>query len=239
MIEQFENILTVQDVSLCYRRRSGFLKWFKHTALAGISFELRQGEILGVLGRNGCGKSTLLRLLAGLIEPTSGRIICGRHTRRALLSLGLGFRPDLSGRDNALLSVMLQGTSKKKALDALPSIHEFSELGVFFDQPVKTYSAGMRARLGFATAIKTEVDVLLIDEVLGVGDAHFRQKAEKVLLDKINGRQTVVFVSHSPVQITKLCNRAIWIEDGKIRLEGNVKDVSGSYVDYMSNLDID
>ncbi len=179
MNQQPETILAAQDVRLCYRRRSGFLKWFEHTALASISFELKRGEILGILGRNGCGKSTLLRLLAGLIEPTSGKIICDMQTRRALLTLGLGFRPDLSGRDNALLSAMLQGATKGKALETLQGIHEFSELGAFYDQPVKTYSAGMRARLGFATAIKTEVDVLLIDEVLSVGDVNFKKKPKR------------------------------------------------------------
>jgi lipopolysaccharide transport system ATP-binding protein len=236
MTRRDESILAVQDISLCYKRRSGFLKCFEHTALDGISFEIKRGETLGILGRNGCGKSTLLRILAGLVEPTTGKIICGIHTRRALLTLGLGFRPDFSGRDNALLSAMLQGATKGEALDALQGIHEFSELGVFFDQPVKTYSAGMRARLGFSTAIKTEVDVLLIDEVLSVGDIRFRQKAEDTIQEKLNGRQTVVFVSHSAEQINKLCNRAIWIEDGKMKLVGEACDVSNNYVSFMRNL---
>ena len=237
MTQQHESILAAQDIRLCYRRRSGFLKWFEHTALDGISFEIKRGETLGVLGRNGCGKSTLLRLLAGLIEPTSGKIICGKHTKRALLTLGLGFRSDLSGRDNALLSAMLQGATKGKAIETLQGIHEFSELGVFFDQPVKTYSAGMRARLGFATAIKTEVDVLLIDEVLSVGDGHFKQKAEATMLERINSQQTVVFVSHNLGQVNKLCERALWLENGVIHSEGKAQTVTARYHEFMKTLD--
>jgi len=233
---QPENVLSVQDVRLCYRTRSGFLKWFEQTALAGVSFELKRGETLGILGRNGCGKSTLLRLLAGLVEPTSGKIVCDKRSRRALLALGLGFRPDLSGRDNALLSTMLQGASKQEALDALPGILDFSGLGVFFDRPVKTYSAGMRARLGFSTAIKTKVDVLLIDEVLSVGDAHFKQKAEKEMLERVNGRQTVVFVSHNVGQVNKVCDRALWLENGVIRCEGETQEVTAKYHEFMKGL---
>lgn len=230
-----ENILEIKNVTLRYRSRSGFLKRFEHTALNGISFELKKGEILGVLGRNGCGKSTLLRILAGLVDPTSGEIICAKETRRALLTLGLGFRPDLSGRDNAVLSAMLQGATKAEALESLPDIHEFSELGVFFDQPVKTYSSGMRARLGFATALKTEVDILLIDEVLGVGDFQFRKKAEATLKEKLNGRQTVVFVSHSADQVKDLCDRAIWIKDGIVKNIGDSESVSQSYIEHTNN----
>ena len=141
---------------------------FEHTALHGITLELYRGETLGILGANGCGKSSLLRILAGVIDPTSGTVKCSEGAKRALLALGLGFRPDLSGRDNALMSAMLQGIPKNRALTLLEEIRDYSELSEFFDQPVKTYSAGMRARLGFATALKTEVDILLIDEVLGV-----------------------------------------------------------------------
>jgi len=132
-----------------------------------------------------------------------------------------------------VLSAMLQGASKKEALDALQGVLEFSELGNFFDQPVKTYSAGMRARLGFSTALLTQVDVLLIDEVLSVGDAHFKQKAEQAMLKKINGRQTVVFVSHNIQQIKKLCDRAIWLENGVVRSVGTAETVAVEYCEYV------
>ena len=224
-----EIILCARDLRLSYRTRYGFLKWFEHDALNGISIDLRKGETLGVLGRNGSGKSSLLRLLAGLIDPTSGQIDCDKSVRRALLALGLGFRNDLSGRDNALISSMLQGTLKKEALAALPGIREFSELGAFFDQPVKTYSTGMRARLCFSTALLTNVDVLFIDEVLGVGDAHFRKKAENALREKICGEQTVVFVSHSEKEIEKICDRALWLADGVVRELGDAVRVAENY----------
>ena len=140
-------ILSAKNITLKYRTRSGLFKYFEHTALDNFSFDLRRGKVLGILGRNGCGKSTLLRILAGIISPTQGRIECDTHVSRALLTIGLGFRPDLSGRDNALLSAMLGGMTKRDAIEMLDEISEFAELGEFFDQPVKTYSAGMRARM--------------------------------------------------------------------------------------------
>jgi lipopolysaccharide transport system ATP-binding protein len=236
MIEVTDAQIVLEDVWLKYKTRSGMFQLFEHTVLSGISLKLRRGETLGVLGTNGCGKSSLLKILAGIIDPTSGVVKCSKDTKRALLALGLGFRPDLSGRDNALISAMLQGIGQKKALTLLPDIHEFSELSEFFDQPVKTYSAGMRARLGFATALKIEVDILLIDEILGVGDAHFRDKAQNAIINKIAGNQTVVFVSHNPGQIKKICGRAIWLDKGKIREQGSAKDVSDSYQQYIKQL---
>ena len=234
MIENTKEIMSVQNVSLCYKNRSGLFKSFEHTALSDISFDLLRGETLGILGRNGCGKSSLLRILAGLINPTDGLIVCDPLLKRSLLALGVGFLPELSGRDNAVLSIMLQGASKSFALDSLPGINEFSELGKFFDQPVKSYSAGMRARLGFATALLTKVDILLIDEILGVGDMRFRKKAEESLINKINSQQTVVFVSHSLQQIKKLCDRVIWISDGVIKLEGKADSVVKDYQQEMN-----
>ncbi len=230
-----ETILSARKLNLRYRTRTSFLKRFEHIALKEVSFDLRRGETLGVLGRNGSGKSTLLRLLAGLVNPTSGKIICGEGVRRALLALGLGFRVDLTGRDNALISAMLQGASKSEALAALPGIHEFSELGHFFHQPVKTYSAGMRSRLCFSTALETAVDVLLIDEALSVGDAHFKKKAEKAMTDRINSQQTVVFVSHSIEQVSLLCDRVIWLENGVVQLEGETKKVTEQYREFMES----
>ena len=236
MITQSETILMVNEVALHYKSRVGLFKKFEYTALNGISFHLNRGETLGILGRNGCGKSSLLRIMAGLIEPTSGKVICDASVRRALLILGLGFRPDLTGRDNALLSTMLQGATKKHALETLPAIHDFSELGEFFDQPVKTYSSGMRARLGFATALENKVDVLFLDEVLSVGDAHFKQKAEKAMLNKINSQQTVVFVSHNVGQVNALCERALWIDNGVIKSIGETKTVTAQYTEFMNSL---
>lgn len=225
----YETVLHVDNISLTYKRREGMFKSFKHTALKDISFELQRGETVGILGRNGCGKSSLLRILAGIINPTSGEVKCAPNLSRALLTLGLGFQQGLSGKENAIFSVMLQGRTKKDAMSIVPKIEEFAELGEFFDQPIDTYSSGMRARLGFATALMTEVDVLLIDEVLSVGDSHFRLKAEAAMLEKIGGEQTVVFVSHNSDQINKICDRAIWIDNGLIREVGHTATVAHHY----------
>lgn len=228
-----DTILHADNITLTYKRREGLLKTFTHTALNGISFDLQRGETIGLLGKNGCGKSSLLRILAGIIDPTSGHVKCAPQTTRALLTLGLGFQQGLSGRENALYSAMLQGSTKKQAKALIPSIEEFAELGEFFDQPMETYSSGMRARLGFATALMTEVDILFIDEVLSVGDSHFRLKAEAAMLDKIGGDQTVVFVSHNSDQVNKICDRAIWIDNGGIVAEGDTASVAHQYNLFM------
>lgn len=231
------NILSAEDLTQRYRTRSGLFKRFEYVALSGVSFSIRRGETLGILGRNGCGKSTLLRILAGIVEPTQGRIQCDKKVKRALLTIGLGFRPDLSGRNNALLSAMLQGMNKSEAIGALSEINEFAELGEFFDQPVKTYSAGMRSRLGFATALMTKVDILLIDEVLSVGDAHFRNKAQAAMSERMSGNQTVVFVSHNSQQVDQICDRALWLEGGSIQALGEAGEVRVAYDRFLKKLD--
>lgn len=222
-------VLEVKDLSLKYKTRSGILGRFEHTVLENVSFQLYQGETLGIVGRNGCGKSSLLRMLAGVIDPTSGEVVVAQGLHRALLTIGLGFKPDLTGRDNALLSMMLQGASKAAARTLLDDINEFAELGEFFDQPLKTYSSGMRARLGFATAFITDLDIMLIDETLSVGDVAFRRKAEAALMERIRGQQTVVLVSHNAEQLKKLCTRALWLETPSIRCEGDIDTVLEKY----------
>lgn len=227
-------ILEAQNISLTYKSSTkGFFSGFKHQALKDLSFSLMKGETIGILGRNGGGKSTLLRILAGIVNPTSGKVICPPGTTRALLTLGLGFMPNISGRENAMYSAMLQGVSRKYAKSILHEIEEFTELGEFFDQPVDTYSSGMKARLGFATAMYTHVDILFIDEVLSVGDAHFRKKAEAAMLSKLTGDQTCVFVSHNSDQVNKVCSRAIWIDEGIIKEEGHTATVAHHYNLFM------
>jgi len=236
MNKKADTFLSVNNISLKYKTRSGLFKRFEHVALNNISFELYKGETLGILGRNGCGKSSLLKILTGIIRPTSGHVNINKDITRSLLTLGLGFRKDLSGRDNAILSAMLGGLNKHDALQSLDEIKAFSELNDFFEQPVRTYSAGMRARLGFSTAIKTNVDILLIDEVLGVGDTHFKQKAQNHMTNKMNSDQTIVFVSHNLEQIQALCDRVIWIENGAIKSQGDTKKISQQYQQYMQRL---
>jgi len=228
-------ILTAQNVSLTYKTRTGWLKKFQHQALSRISFELKRGDKLGILGHNGSGKSTLLRILAGIVPPTSGRVICPNGIRRSLLTLGLGFREDLSGRDNALLSAMLQGHSNRDAKAHLSEIKEFSMLGDFFERPLFTYSSGMRARLGFSTALYSGIDILLIDEALSVGDATFRDRAKQALDKKLGGDQSLIFVSHMPGQMASLCNHVIWLQDGHVKLAGPVAEVSQQYEQQLIN----
>lgn len=230
-------LLSINDVGFVYSSRTWGFSRFEYSVLKGVSFDICRGETLGVLGRNGCGKSSLLRLLNGVIKPTSGYIQRSTEFSSILLTLGLGFNSSLTGRDNALLSAMLQGFTREQAIEALPEIHEFSELGDFFDKPVSTYSSGMRSRLGFSTAIRVDVDLLLIDETLSVGDQHFKKKAEKALMNKIKGDQTVVFVSHSGKQIGRLCDRAVWIEAGVVQAIGDAKTVCKKYSDFMNSLD--
>lgn len=222
-------ILRLEDVSLSYHSGKKTYDHGLHRILDSVSLQLFEGETLGVIGRNGVGKTTILRIMAGILAPTSGKVYIQRGKSSALLTLGLGFRPDLSGRDNALLSAMLQGASKNEAKSYLEEIKVFSDLGDSFEEPVKTYSSGMRARLGFTTALMTHVDILLIDEVLSVGDAQFKQKARQALKKRIRGEQTVVFVSHSESQVRKLCDRAIWLEGGKVAAEGDTGKVLDDY----------
>lgn len=229
-------LLSVQNVGFTFQG-FGFWNQFKYEALTDISFDVQPGETFGVMGRNGCGKSTLLRILSGVIKPTTGIVETQcKGLSRLLLTLGLGFNPQLSGRHNALLSCMLQGASKKEALGLLEEIKAFSELENFFELPVRTYSSGMRSRLGFATATTVNVDLLLIDETLGVGDRSFNKKAEDAILSKIHGDQTVIFVSHNEKQVERLCERAVWLEGGCVAAAGVTSDVAMRYEIFMDEL---
>jgi lipopolysaccharide transport system ATP-binding protein len=222
-------MLELDNVSLSYHSRKASFDHGMHHVLDNVSLKLYEGEALGIIGRNGVGKTTMLRLMAGILAPNSGSVRQRPGKSSSLLTIGLGFRPDLSGRDNALLSAMLQGSTRKQAQSFLEEIKEFAELGDSFEEPVKTYSAGMRARLGFTTALMTHVDILLIDEVLSVGDAQFREKAQIAMKERISGDQTVVFVSHIDAQVQALCDRAIWIDSGRIMSEGDTDSVLQDY----------
>lgn len=221
-------VLTLQRVGAFYWRQLGFLKRQRFWALHDVSFELRRGESLGIVGRNGAGKSTLLQLLAGIIRPDRGELI-NHGVSVSLLSLQLGFIPYLTGRQNAILSGMLLGAARQKVEAQLEAIRAFSELGEFFDQPTGSYSSGMRARLGFAVAFQLEPDVLLIDEVLGVGDEAFRAKSTRAIKDKIRSDKTIVLVSHNANTIRELCDKAVWIEKGVSRCAGEVRTVLQAY----------
>ncbi|HET8942176.1 MAG TPA: ABC transporter ATP-binding protein [Rudaea sp.] len=197
-------------------------------ALEDVNMRLARGERLGVIGRNGAGKSTLLRTLAGIITPDRGRVQRAPVTCQ-LLSLALGFMPHLSGRDNAILSGLMLGLRRREIASRLPAILEFSELGDFFEQPISSYSTGMSMRLGFSVAMQVDPDVLLIDEVLSVGDAAFQEKSGAALRERIHGGATVVFVSHGDSQVREVCDRALWIEHGRSVMQGDVDEVLHAY----------
>jgi lipopolysaccharide transport system ATP-binding protein len=199
-------------------------------ALRNVSFDVFHGETLGIIGRNGSGKSTLMKLMAGIINPDEG-IKSAAVSSVQLLSLQVGFLGHLSGRENAILSGMLLGMRKKDVTSCMDQIIEFSELGEQIDDPVRTYSTGMRARLGFAVANQTNPDILLVDEALGVGDAKFREKSKAVMSARIDSDKTVVMVSHNEETIKQFCDRVIWLESGEIKKIGDAESVVNAYLE--------
>lgn len=200
----------------------------EYHALEDISFEVSDGDVIGIIGKNGAGKSTTLALMAGVMKPTSGAVEV--HGRIApLLELGAGFHHDLTGKENIILNGILLGMSKKDILSKVDEIIAFAELEEFINQPIRMYSSGMLSRLGFSIAIQTRPDILLIDEVLSVGDKNFQAKcAEKIFEFKKKG-VTIVFVSHDVGTVQRLCDKVIWIEDHKIKMIGKAEYVVTEY----------
>lgn len=213
-----EPVLRLRNVRVSYGRVGPLWRRSRYTALSDVSFDLYHGESLAVIGRNGAGKSTLLKVLGGIIRPDAGQLI-SKGYRAALLARQVGFDPDLSGRDNIVLSALLLGFSRAEIDVQIADIIAFAELGEHIEQPLSTYSLGMRARLGFAVSSRLEPDILLIDEALGVGDAAFQAKSTKLIEGRLASDKTVVLVTHSPQAVRRLCNRAVWIEQGETRME--------------------
>ena len=204
------------------------MKFDEFWALKDINFTLEKGERIGILGTNGAGKSTLLKVIAGVFKPTEGSVV---HKGKIvpLLELGAGFDKEYTGRENIYLYGAVLGFSKKFLDEKLDEIIEFSELGKFIDVPVKNYSSGMKSRLGFSVATLVEPDILILDEVLSVGDAKFRKKSEAKIMSMFDKGVTVLFVSHSLDQVKRLCNKAILLEKGKIISHGTIEEVSKVY----------
>lgn len=208
-------------------------KYENRTVLDNISFTVKKGEAIGLVGKNGCGKSTTLKLLTKIIYPDEGRIeMCGRVS--SLIELGAGFHPDMTGRENIYTNASIFGLSKKEIDKRLEDIIAFSELHEFIDSPVRTYSSGMYMRLAFSVAINVDADILLIDEILAVGDANFQAKCFNKLREIKAKGTTIVIVSHSLGQIEQICDRSIWIRNGKIQMEGTPKNVHLEYLEYMN-----
>ena len=225
-----ERARTFQDAALRllrFRRVNGDHEEF--WALRNVSFALERGRTLGVVGRNGSGKSTLLKLLAGTMRPTGGQIVA--HGRVfGLLELAAGFHPELSGRDNVFLNGAFLGLSRREMAARFDQIVAFAELEQFIDTPVKHYSSGMYMRLGFAIAISVEPDILVIDEVLAVGDAAFRQKCFTALAEFKQRQKTILFVTHDAAAVRRFCDEAIWLDGGFVRASGPAGDVLAEYL---------
>ncbi len=232
-----EQIMSLRHVGLSYWLKRSTWRRQRFWALKDISFDLFQGDSLGVVGKNGAGKSTLLRLLANVMSPDRGTISIKPKLRCSLLSLQLGFLGHLTGRENAILSGMFLGLKKKDIESRMDEIIAFSELADFINQPLSTYSSGMRARLGFAVAFQVDPDVLLVDEISGVGDAAFQEKSFGMMRERLQSKNsTIVYVSHSASSVRSLCNRAVWIEEGVLRAEGSAADTVGQYEEFLRSL---
>lgn len=208
-------------------------KRFTYTAVDDISFEIEKGEIFGLTGRNGSGKSTLLRAIGGMLAPDSGRIeLMGQSV--SLLAIGVGFKMEMTGRENIYIAGLLLGFSQKEIRKREQEIVDFSELGEFIDMPVRTYSSGMYSRLGFAITATLETDILLIDEVLSVGDERFRKKSYERMKRLISNKEkTVIICAHNRAILEELCGRVLWMERGRIVKIGSSKEVLDEYEEYM------
>lgn len=237
--EKNQNAITFENVGVYYPspvknflRKNASKKGF--WALRDVTFEIQKGDVLGVIGNNGAGKSTTLSLISGIISQTRG-IVETYGNSSTLLSINAGFSSTLSGRKNIVLLGLSLGIRRQVIMDAMDEIIAFSELDTFIDAPVETYSSGMKARLGFSTALMLKPDILLIDEVLGVGDRNFKRKSNEAIKEKLRGNSTAVVVSHSEKIILALATKALWIEKGKSMAFGDPEKVMKEYISFCEN----
>lgn len=219
---------------LIFRNRR---KHDKHKVLKGVNLTIKNGEVIGLIGENGCGKSTLLKLMTRIMYPEKGTIkIKGKVS--SLLELGAGFHPDMTGRENIYINASIFGLTKTEINNKLDEIISFSELEEFIDSPVRTYSSGMYMRLAFSVAINVDADILLVDEILAVGDASFQAKCFNKMMELKKSNMTIVIVSHDFGAIERLCDKAVWLENGNIKMQGNPYDIRGYYLDFIMNKEI-
>ncbi|WNX84097.1 ABC transporter ATP-binding protein [Agathobaculum sp. NTUH-O15-33] len=238
-----EPIIEVKDVSICFRMQHdrvsslkeylvqslrGKLSYEEFWALKNISFSVKRGEVVGIIGHNGAGKSTLLKIISGILRPASGSVTCLGNIV-PMLELGSGFDQDLTGHENIFLNGAILGYSEAFLKSKYEEILEFSELGKFIEQPIRNYSSGMLMRLAFSIAAVVDPEILIVDEILAVGDADFQKKSKERMLEMMKGGTTVLFVSHTLSQIREMCNRVVWIEHGELVDLGPIREICNRY----------
>ena len=238
-----DTIIRAENVSMCFRMdttrttnlKEWFVKWLKREqkyekfyALKDVNLEVERGDVLGIVGRNGSGKSTLLKVISGIYKPTAGRAVSAGRVA-PMLELGSGFDPELTGVENIFLNGAILGFDEKHLQEKYDEILDFSELGEFIYQPLKTYSSGMVMRLAFSVATMVEPEILIVDEILAVGDPAFQRKSFERMMQIIRGGTTVLFVSHNMEQIRELCTKVMWLDHGQVREIGPMKDVCDRY----------
>ena len=238
-----EKMIEVRDVSMRFRmandrissikeyaiaRLRGKLKYNEFEALKHVSFDVKRGEVIGLIGHNGAGKSTMLKVISGILKPTEGSVIV-RGNVAPMLELGSGFDFDMTGRENIFLNGAILGYSEDFLKSKYDEIVAFSEIGQFIDVPLRNYSSGMVARLAFSVATVIAPEILIVDEVLSVGDAAFQEKSRKRMMELMSGGTTVLFVSHNLQQIKEMCSRVVWLEHGEVRAFGDTYEVCKMY----------
>lgn len=238
-----KTMIEVSDVTMRFRMNSdkilslkefvttalrGKLRYQEFTALDHVSFTVKKGETLGLIGRNGAGKSTMLKVISGILKPTEGSVTCHGNVV-PMLELGSGFDMDLTGRENVFLNGAILGYSEEFLKEKYEEIVEFSELGQFIEVPIRNYSSGMLARLAFSIATVVRPEILIVDEILSVGDAQFQEKSKRRMVELMGGGTTVLFVSHSIEQIREMCSRVAWLEKGQVKLVGQAKEICSAY----------
>lgn len=236
-------MIEVKNVSVCFRMSpdriqslkeylvaviKGKLKYKEFWALKNVSFRVEPGEVLGIVGHNGAGKSTVLKVISGILKPTEGSVsVCGNIV--PMLELGSGFDFDLTGRENIYLNGAILGYSQSFLDEKYEEIVEFSELGEFIGMPIRNYSSGMMMRLAFSIATVVNPEILIVDEILAVGDEAFQRKSRQRMLELMSGGTTVLFVSHSLEQIRQMCDRVLWLDHGQVKMIGGTKEVCDAY----------
>ncbi len=212
----------------------GKMKYEEFLALDNVSFEVKKGEVMGIIGRNGAGKSTLLKIISGILKPTSGTVTV-RGNVVPMLELGSGFDFDLSGRENVFLNGAILGYDEEFLKDKFDEILKFSELAEFIDIPIRNYSSGMVMRLAFSIASLVDPEIMIVDEILAVGDSAFQEKSKNKMLELMSGGTTVLFTSHSIDQIKEMCDRVLWLDHGKVMDMGKPGEICGKYEEFINN----